>query len=293
LLLAGCERPQSACLSKTLHDGVEQLIVKAALSPVVGDAMEGAEGQEAFERYQKLGLIRLNQVALEGVDETTKRITCSGMFGVAQPYREHPGSPRMYAWTEYRIEFTRQPDARGRDFIISVDSFEPAAEDIRGWVFNKEFGIMIKEARGVQPSAPPTARPGEISVPPAETAADPAVDEEERQPAPTVVSGVNTLDSYAEVRSKFLRAGYRPLVFPAPVEERCGYTSACRPFSEVSSCSGTGMGYCKLVFGSDSTDYLVVRTFGENEMLIDEIWVASADERADIDKDLRPPPSNE
>ncbi|WP_070154679.1 hypothetical protein [Sphingobium phenoxybenzoativorans] len=64
---------------------------------------------------------------------------------------------------------------------------------------------------------------------------------------------------YAEVKSRLLLSGYKPL--PRPKDEFCGYSEQCK-LPETEACAGTGEGNCSYRFIKDRK---IVQVSGRGE----------------------------
>jgi hypothetical protein len=83
--------------------------------------------------------------------------------------------------------------------------------------------------------------------------------------------------SYAQSRQLIIDAGWQPLVTTTDNPEDGTQSWRDRGYNEVSSCSGTGMGFCRFEFTGSGSQKLVVVTGGRNSTL--KRWWKETDKR--------------
>lgn len=291
LSATACERPQSICGRQDLQQEVLGLLHREAFEAAFGEG-DGLRSSldKHFKLTMSLGLLRLDQVRFVSVDSKSEVVTCGGTVHVANPHLDREGR-RVTDWDSYEVEFTRQPAASGEGFLMSVSPSEPAAESIRGWMFNGEVAKMFKAAKdggsATSEQTPPPQLVGQDAAPSTSTidgsepdAAQSGEEDVKRAGQPTPFSGITIGMDYASARSRLIRSGYSPAANLGPEEERCGSRGECSTYPETLACSETGLGYCKFAFAQGDR-YLIVVTVGE-EPQIDHIGWASESDLEDI-----------
>ena len=67
---------------------------------------------------------------------------------------------------------------------------------------------------------------------------------------------------YAQARARLLAEGFQVAPFPlnpTAMENRCsGRSEVCRTYTETASCSGSGLGHCRMIFVRGNVGYSVI-----------------------------------
>lgn len=88
--------------------------------------------------------------------------------------------------------------------------------------------------------------------------------------------------SYATVRPRLLKMGYRPVAFAPGAGTGCELRGICQSYPESYACSGTGLGYCLFALrGRSDHRYLVVLTQGD-DFLVDVLRRPNPGDRSGI-----------
>jgi hypothetical protein len=87
---------------------------------------------------------------------------------------------------------------------------------------------------------------------------------------PAMVGGAKPGMKYGEVRSRLLRAGFKPV--PRAKDEFCGYNDQCS-LPETEACAGTGEANCTYRFSKGNHRLQVTGRYGEEGALSQQVVI--------------------
>lgn len=143
---------------------------------------------------------------------------------------------------------------------------------------NQQTSIENQNSKGSDPTESPTQTPKEVEKPsptieekteetPIETTPTPKKEKQKVNKLDEAISELKQEMSYAKARKILINSGWQAVV-RSPNREKFGseeYIFDKLGFTEVESCSGTGMGYCRFLFKDLNNRKLVVVTAGNEE----------------------------
>jgi hypothetical protein len=85
------------------------------------------------------------------------------------------------------------------------------------------------------------------------------------KPLPGFVKVNNPYDPY---RPKLQKQGWRPVGKTMREAGSCAYDERCDTYPEARECSGTGLGFCNMVWKHRDGTIIVITTAGEDDLVV-------------------------